>query len=384
MDYYTNYTCLYSSFTSHSRFGTFISVRQIESIKSNGFYIYFRRRRKQRKLLGAIGKTSLSSRYLDASGASSRAQLVTPLPPPPPSTTTGTLRPTNISQNVHYPLSNPSFAQNMERYYRESRSEFDLHHNNIGGIDYRHHASIPYRIRPTISNDNYRGYGTIDYSSNSYDGNRQRRSLPKSFSDCDLCKRRIINEEYQQYFNEQDDNWRLENTIDRRAEPRTYRDKIKERVRDRVTTRQIPDSEILPSSTPTVEYSTVLPRHQRIVSESNHSTGPARHLPVEYISNENPNHIRTNEFKRNASQERLGISTNPKNIVNAESNTSNLPGKYYDRDDDDDTKTHFNRHLHDTREIQEMSMRMNDQQNFNRHQYYHQQQRHFNGNNNEI
>src|SRR5262249_36859305 len=158
-------------------------------------------------------------------------------------------------------------------------SDFDLHQNNDGGIDIRHHASIPYRIRPTISNDNLRGYGTIDYSSYNYDGNRQRRSLPKSFSDCDLCKQRVLNEEYQQYCNEQDDNWHLENSMERKGEPRAYRDKIKDRFRERVVPRQIPDTEVLPSSTSAVEYSTVLPRHQRIASESNRSNAPVHHLP---------------------------------------------------------------------------------------------------------
>jgi hypothetical protein len=343
------------------------------------FIFFFRRRRKQKKLLADIGKTNISSRYLDTSGASSRAQLVTPLPPPPPpSTNIGAYR-TNTPQNIHYPLSNSSFSQNMERYHRSSRSDFDLNHD--GGIDSRHHASIPYRIRPTISNDNYRGFGTIDYN---YDANRPRRSLPKSFSDCDLCKRRVVTEEYQQYWNEQDDNWHLENTTERTVEPRTYRDKIKERIRERVTTRQVPDNELTPSSRTSVEYSTVLPRHQRIASGSNRSNGPIHHLPFEYISNENPNNIRTNEFKRISSQERLGMTTNQQHITTDDSGTNNFTMKYYERDNDDGTKIHLNRRGHDTREIQEMSMRMNDQQNLNRHQYYHQQQRYFSGNNSDI
>ncbi len=317
---------------------------------------------------------------MDASGASSRAQLVTPLPPaplplPPPAPINND---TYHRTNVHYPLTNSSFAENMERYYRSSRSDFDLHNNNnIGGIDYRHHASIPNRIRPIISDDNYRGYGTMD---NNYDGNRQRRSLPKSFSDCDLCKRRIINEEYQQYCNEKNDNWHLENTIEGKVEPRPYRDKIKERFRERIVTRQIPDNELIPSQPPpttTVEYSTVLPRHQRIASESNRPNGPIHHLPFEYISNENPN-----EFKRNSSQERLGMSTNQQHLINNENGTNNFTMKYYEHDDNE-TRTRLNRRLHDTREMQEMSMRMNDQQNLNRHQYYHQQ-RYFPGNNNDM
>jgi hypothetical protein len=283
---------------------------------------------------------------LDASGASSRAQLVTPLSPSPP-INNNTFHHTNVSQNIHYPSPlNSSFSQNIDRHHRSSRSEFDLHSSNnnniINGIDPRHHASIPYRIRPGISYENPRGYDTIDYN---YDGNRsQRRSLPKSFSDCDLCKRRVVNEEHQQYFNEQNDNWHLENnSSERKIEPRTYRDRIKERFRDRVTTHQIPDSEHLsplpPMTTTTavanVEYSTVVPRHQRIASETNRSV---HHLPFEYIPNDG----------------------------------NNLPVKYYEHSDDE-RKSSLNRRLNDTREIQEISMRMNDQQNFNRHQYYHHQ-----------
>ncbi len=288
--------------------------------------MYFRRRRKQRKLLETLGKTGLSSRYLDASGASSRAQLVTPIPPPSylPSNT-GTHSSHHRLNASYHPSLNSSFAQNFNRYHRESQSELDLHHNSINGIDYR---SIPNRFRPTPLNENYRGYGTMDYSSNNFDGNHLRRSLPKSFSDCDLCKRRIINEEQQQYSKEQDDNWRLENT-----QPRTYRDQIKERV----ISRPISDNELIPSST--VEYSTVLPRHQRITNENVH------HLPFEYTQNENSNQERA-----------TGIS-----------NENNYTGKYYQHDDDDETKNRLNRRLHDPREIQRMSMRMND-----RHSYYHQ------------
>jgi hypothetical protein len=314
---------------------------------------------------------------LDASGASSRAQLVTPLPPPlaaPALTNSGTHlahHHLNVSRNAHHPFSNSSFAQNADRYYRESRSDYDLHQNSTGGIDYRHHASNPHRIRPTTLTDNPRGYGTLDNSSYNYDGNRQRRSLPKSFSDCDLCKRRVVNEEYQQYSHEQDDNWRLENTMERKAEPRAYRDKIKERFRERAATRQSPDNEIIPTPITPVEYSTVLPRHQRIASDSNRSTGPIHHLPFEYIPNESPHTIRSSELKRNSSHERFGLNPNQPHTTSDENGTSNFKVKYYERDDDDETKTRLNRRSHDTREIQEMSMRMNDQQNLNRHQYYH-------------
>ena len=270
-----------------------------------------------------------------------------------------------------------SFAQNTERYYRESQSDFDLHHNSLNGIDYRHHASIPYRVRPTTSTGNYRGYDTVDYGSYNYDGNR-RRSLPKSFSDCDLCKRRVINEEYQQYYNEQDDSCHLE----RRGETRSPRDKIKERFRERLTVRQNTDNDVLPSSaTTTVEYSTVLPRQQRITSESN---APVHHLPFEYIPNENPNNIRTVEFKRNLSQERLPIGNNQQQCITSDENgTTNFTVKFYERDDDDNNNNstnRFDRCLHDAREVH----RMNEQQNFNRHQYYHQRQRRFTGDNSDV
>lgn len=304
---------------------------------------------------------------MDASGASSRAQLVTPLSPSPP-INNNTFHHTNVSQNIHYPTPlNSSFSQNIDRHHRSSRSDFDLHSSNnnniINGIDPRHHSSIPYRVRQGISYENPRGYDTIDYN---YDGNRsQRRSLPKSFSDCDLCKRRVVNEEHQQYFNEQNDNWHLENnSSERKIEPRTYRDRIKERFRDRVTTHQIPDSEHLsplPPITTTavanVEYSTVVPRHQRIASETNRSV---HHLPFEYIPNEHLNNI-----KRNLSEEHLGINQQQYRTNDG----NNLSGKYYEHSDDE-RKSSLNRRLNDTREIQEISMRMNDQQNFNRHQYY--------------
>jgi hypothetical protein len=283
-----------------------------------------------------------TSRYLDTSGASSRAQLVTP----PSNTGPGmnTYRRTNTSQSISY----SPFAQNMERYHRESRSEYDLNH-----------ASLPYRTRPMMTNVNYRPYGTIDYSSNIH----RRRSLPKSFSDCDLCKRQVMNEEYQHYYND-DNNWHLENTLERRAEPRSYREKIKERFRERLTVRQIPDTDILPSTSTAVEYSTVLPRHQRGGSGS---IRPVQHLPFEYIPNDN---VRTVEYKRNSSQERVTIGNNQQFGRNDDSGTTNFTVKFYDHDDDD-IDTHLDRCLHEAREVQEMSMRMSEQQHFTRH---HQQQ----------
>ncbi|CAF3435369.1 unnamed protein product [Rotaria socialis] len=342
--------------------------------------LLLQRRRKQKKTLGDVSNTNISSPYMDASGTSSRVQLVPSLSPLNGNSAVihDTYLPrhrSSISQSFHRPLSSSSFAQNKERYNRESKSEFDLHHSGLDGIDYRHHASIPYRVRSTTFNGNYRGYGTIDPSSFSYDVNRHRRSLPKSFSDCNLCKRRATDEEYQQYFNGHDDNWHLESNLERRAEPRTYRDKIKERFRERSTTR--PNSEndgtTLPPSATTIEYTTVLPRQQRIASESIRSNGPVHHLPFEYIPNENSNHIRQMEFRRSSSQNCLPTGNIQQHPTSDESGTSNFTMKFYERDGDH-TKPHHDRYAYDEREVQEMSMRMNQQQNFNRHQYYRQQQ----------
>ncbi len=314
---------------------------------------YFRRRRKQQKAL-AETKT-YASRYLDTSGASSRAQLVTPLPPP--NTNHG-----SISQSIHYPLTTTTFAQNMERYHRESRSDCDLHNN----INYEHHTSVPYRNRSAMGYDVHRPYGTIDYSSRNYNHDR-RRSLPKSFSDCDLCKRQVVGDEYQHY-NEQDDNWHLENSMERRGEPRAYREKIKERFRERFSVRKIPDTDILPPPSTTVEYSTVLPRHQRCGSESN---GQIHHLPFEYVPNENPKNVRTVEYKRNSSEERVAVGNNQARTTNDENGAANFTVKFYERDDDD-SENRLDRCLHEAREVQEMSMRMSEQQHhFNRYQYRH-------------
>jgi hypothetical protein len=165
----------------------------------------------------------------------------------------------------------------MERDHRESRSDFDLHQSAMSGIDSHHRTA----------NLN-RAYGTMDYGGARSSSMDHRRSLPKSFSDCDLCRRCVQTEEYRDYYHEdQDDNWRLENSIDRR-EHRAYREKVKERFRERLSVHPEPSS--------TVEYSTVLPRHQRITSESARSTaGPVHHLPFEYIPNDTSSNVRTVE-----------------------------------------------------------------------------------------
>jgi hypothetical protein len=295
--------------------------------------------------LASAATTNFSSRYLDTSGTSSRAALVTP--PIINGPEMPTYRRVNSSQNI----STSQFANNMERYQRESRSEYDLHH-----------GSVPYRTRTTMTNVSYRPYGTIDYGSNVH----RRRSLPKSFSDCNLCKREYFNEECQQYYDENDNNWHLESTLERRGggEPRSYRERIKERFRERLTVRKIPDTDIYPPPPPpppttTVEYSTVLPRHQRHASESNRAV---QHLPFEYIPNDN---VRTVEYKRNSNQERVTIGNNHQRGMNDENGTTNFTVKFYEHDDDDEMDNRIDRCLHEAREVQEMSMRMSEQQNFN-------------------
>ncbi|CAF1028220.1 unnamed protein product [Rotaria sordida] len=349
--------------------------------------LLFHRRRKQQKIISNITTKNLSSRYLDTSGTSSRAQLVTPLPPPINNDTgMDTYRRTTTSQNIHYPLSTSSFAQNTERYHRESRSDFDLHHNTMNNVNYGYHTSIPCRNRTIMTNGIHRPYGTIDYSSINNNFHR-RRSLPKSFSDCNLCKQQIFSDEYQHYYDEENDNWHLEDNKEQQLESRAYREKIKEHFRERLTVRKIPDTDILPPSTTTVEYSTILPRHQRIGSQSNRSNGQVvHHLPFQYIPNDDSTNVRTVEYKRNSSQERVAVGSNQQqqHTINDENGTTNFTVKFYERDDDD-IENQLDRCLHEAREVQEMSMRMSEQQqqqqqHFNRYQYQHQQQRRFTGN----
>ena len=172
-----------------------------------------RRRRKQKKILENIGKSELLS----------HVQLV---------------RPGSYPHHGNPLMADNSFAQNFERYSRSSRSEFDLPQASM---------------RPSISNEN------LPTSS------QFRRSLPKSFSDCDLCKKRVLKEEFDER----------------------------------------------PPTTTTVEYSTV------------------RHLPFEYIPNDRSNF-----------HEDYAV-------------------KFYNNHNQD--------YLHDPREVQQMSMKIND-----KHQYFHQ------------
>ena len=294
-----------------------------------------------------------------------------------------------VTPGLPYPMTNRSFSQNLEQYQRESRSDYNLHQSSLNAIDYRHQLSSPYREHSRLSAGYQRAYDTMDYPSYNHDGH-QRRPLPKSFSDCDLCKRRVVSEEYQSYYDEQDENWQSGHSIDRRRqrrtpppppppEPRAYREKIKERFRERLTVRKVPDTEQLPSPSKTVEYSTVLPRHQRAASESTRALASAQQLPFEYIpSDAASNNIRTVEYKRNAGEERVAVGSNPVNSSVDEIGATNFTVKFYERDDNE-AQDYLDRRLHDAREVQEMSMRMSEQQQqqqqqFTRHQYQQQQQ----------
>lgn len=294
-----------------------------------------------------------SARYLDTSGASSRTQIVTP--PTNTGPIVNTYRRATSSQNI----SNSQFAQNMDRYHRESSSEYDLHH-----------GSVPYRTRTVMTNISYRPYGTMDYSSSNH---HRRRSLPRSFSDCDLCKGQAFNEECQQYYDE-NDNWHFENTLERRGQPKSYRERIKERFRERVAVRRVPDTDVLPPPTTTVEYTTVLPRRQRRPSEPSRVV---QHLPFEYIPNDN---VRTVEYKRNSSQERVSVGNNQTRGLSEDNGATNYTVKFYERDhdEDNDIDNRLDRCLHEAREVQEMSVRMSEQHHFNRQQH----QRRYSGNGN--
>ncbi|CAF1036512.1 unnamed protein product, partial [Didymodactylos carnosus] len=393
-----------------------------------------------------------TTRYFDNGGISSRAQLVTPIPVTQRSSSTvlhrsGTSSGGGLGINSS-DTSRTSFARNMDKYRKESRSDYDLHDNYAQGIrnEYFNWGHHPHRRSNQFQTMH-------DFRSS----DQHRRSLPKSFSDCELCKRRVAEEEgrYRSFdhlsprmermalpnlFNRNEWHRRTGDDITRyqrrefgdwRLDPpsshnfgqiessslsspprRTYREKIKERFRERLTHRkhfgnenedpinetyrnQVHDGvdnkqfyhnsssqgrksmrRAVRSSTAdlidrqNVEYSTVLPRHirQRTHSESNVVSSPSagvnghvRHLPVEYINE--PKNMRTVEYRRNSSLERLTIggdrmTTN--NYGNGNSNSNHV------RESDDNGTTNFTVKLYDhddardEREIQEMSVKMNE------------------------
>ena len=337
-----------------------VSTRTVRRLCWTEGSLSFRRRRKRQKRLEPLEKNNLTARYLDTSGTTSRTQLVTPYPPAVPPLAgealgrTQSIRyPLNGSQTVHYP--NQSFAQNFDRYHRESRSD-----QNLPRADYR-----PYP----------RGYDTIDYAGYQTEAarRRQRRPLPKSFSDCDLCKRRVFNEEYSNYASDQEhsDNYPWRDSLDREEstrEPRPYREKIKERFRERLTVRHIPDNELLPSSNKPMDYSASLPQRAT--------------LPFEYQPMNNPNHVRTVEYQRNAGDERLMVG-NQHQSNHEDLGPTNFTVKFYQNENDqmDPRRDFVDRSFRDAKEVQEMSMRMNETPSYpDRFNYYPQQTRRFNGN----
>ena len=265
--------------------------------------------------------------------------MVTPYPPAPNLGADSLTR----TQSIRYPQHG---SQNFDRYHRESRSDQNLHR-----ADFRPYPMTNNGVHP-------RGYETMDYPGYQTDvvrRSRQRRPLPKSFSDCDLCKRRVFNEEYSNYASdqEQNENYPWRDSLDREEstrEPRTYREKIKERFRERLTVRHIPDTD-LPSSP------------------------PRQHLPFDYHSMTNPNHVRTVEYQRNAGDERLTVG-NQHHPNHDESGATNFTVKFYQNEND-----RIDRSFREAKEVQEMSMRMNETPPFaDRFHYYPQQNRRFQGN----
>ncbi|CAF1112138.1 unnamed protein product, partial [Didymodactylos carnosus] len=326
---------------------------------------------------------------------------------------------------------------------RESRSDFNLHDSQAAGVrnEYFYTEHCP-RRHPNQ-------YRTMhDFRSNE----QYHRSLAKSFSDCELCKRLVVEEEQRHrrfdnsprmervelpnLFNRDErhrrtgndtvrckrrkfDDWDLNSSpvqhdfvrSESSSPPprRTYREKIKERFRERLTYRKHLGNEIGDSPIETnrnlvhdgttdnkqiyhhsssshhrksmhratrsstadlndrqnVEYSTVLPRNirQRTHSESNLDPSfttdidnHVRHLPVEYVPLDEPKNTRTVQYRRNSSLERLtigddcGRSNHNNRVMQSDDNgTTNFTVKFYDH--------HNNR---DEREIQEMSMKVNE------------------------
>lgn len=317
-----------------------------------------------------------------------RTPVLTPMPPPIGNggsmVSRSTYRRTNTGEHLEYPMhSDLSFARNMDRYHRSSRSDFDLHQSTLNGVDYRYQTGAPYPYTNQVHSGMNHSGRMMDYQTGFYSPDQRRRPLPKSFSDCNLCKRQVFLDEA---YNQRDDNWRLENSSDHRrslsSEPKVYR----ERIQERLSVRQVP-ADVNPMNSSHgghVEYSTVIPRHQRIGSESARSNGFAGNsLPFEYIPNESASNVRTVEYKRNENEERFIIGNNESSTDDYGS--TNFSVKFYQRDDENerDFAHRLDRCLHEAREVQEMSMRMTEQQQqqhyVNRHRNFNQQRR-FDGN----
>lgn len=261
------------------------------------------------------------------------------------------------TQNFAHPsMSSPTFARNMERFHRESRSDFNLHENPTNSIDYRSR--------------------TFDYPFYNDDFSRrarQRRSLPKSFSDCDLCKRRVLNEDFEMNSidGEQNENFSWKNSP---RHVRPYREKLKERVRERLTIRNLGEDERFSSC-----LTSTLPHSTRMTTSS-------QQLPFEYIPNDSTNPVRTVEYQRNGTNERFSVDNRRSKYSMNENDdgTTNFSVKFYPTDQTNPTdprKDYHERSFNDAKEVQEMSMKMNEQIPYSNRYSYSQHQRCFNSNN---
>jgi hypothetical protein len=183
-----------------------------------------------------------------------------------------------------------------------------------------------------------------------------RRALPKSFSNCDLCQRGVADEEHPT------------NSVDRvrdarchwqksleRQEPRTYRQKIKERVRERLTARQLPDNG--PLST---DQSSIRPLHQRAASDSRGGNG-SRHLPFEYVPYETTNAGRAGTYSRHAADEHPSTNNPMSCTNNGEDDDTNFTVTFYphERTHSGARNASLDRSFDDANEVQEMSLRIN-------------------------
>lgn len=277
-----------------------------------------------------------------------------------------------------HPYSMPSmnsFARSYDRYQRESQSDYNLHQSAMRAMDYYG--------QPSNIDLHRRGYDTMNYArtqddlSHSY---RRRRSLPKSFSDCNLCRRSMFNEDYLGD-DEQFQNWQRHKSLEQREmtdDARVYRENVKERFRERLTVRQIPDTDVLPVTTKAIEYTTVVPSQSQRMNGSIRMRGSHCQLPVEYIPNEN-----RNRYQRNASNECLSTFNHQQYTMADEYlNRINANRIYQNQDDHFDARREFfDRSYDDTNEVQELSMRLHEQPLPNRYHYEYDQKTHSIGNN---
>ena len=271
------------------------------------------------------------------------------------------------------------FAENLERYHQGSQSDYNLHQNTLRSMDYRAY--------PSSHDVQRRGYGTVTYSTTQDDSARpyrQRRALPKSFSDCDLCRRSMISEDYPSYLteDEQTENWQWQKSLqseESTRESRGYRERIKERFRERLTVRQMADSDALPTSTKIIEYGSVIPSHQRSTHESAHLRSSQRQIPFQYIPNENRNTLNKNQYQGHTASEGLSMANHHQYLAENEHFRSNLTDRFYpsESSQSDVRRDFVDRSFHDAKEVQELSMRLHEHlPHSNRCQYQYGHQRH--------